>query len=186
MSKHSSSSTSSSTSLSSRPHSARRRSLLQFLPLAGLTCALGTAQAAAPTGMARRPEVKVWKDPQCGCCQDWIEHMQANGFAVRVQVGTNTAARARLGMPTALGSCHTALVEGYVLEGHVPAADVHLLLQQKLPALGLTVPGMPIGSPGMDGPAYGGRRDAYEVLLVAKNGSTRTFSRHAAVAGKTR
>ena len=82
-------------------------------------------------------------------------------------------------MPQQLGSCHTALVQGYVIEGHVPAQDIQRLLKEKPQALGLAVPGMPIGSPGMDGPAYGGRRDRYEVLLVLKDGSTRVFQRHA-------
>lgn len=76
--------------------------------------------------------------------------------------------RAKLGLPPELGSCHTALVGGYVVEGHVPATDVHKLLQQKPKALGITVPGMPIGSPGMDGAVYGGRKDPHDVLLVTK------------------
>ena len=90
----------------------------------------------------------------------------------------NTAARKRLGMPETLGACHTARVAGYVIEGHVPAPEIARLLKEKPQALGLAVPGMPIGSPGMDGPAYQGRQDAYEVLLVQRDGRTRTFSRH--------
>lgn len=148
--------------------------------------AAGIASAAAATLPAwaaspARPALEVWKDPSCGCCQDWIEHMQKNGFAVTVHDSGNAAVRAQLGLPTRLGSCHTALVGGYLVEGHVPAADVHKLLKDKPKALGLTVPGMPIGSPGMDGPAYGGRKDAYDVLLVSKNlmggeVSTRVFT----------
>lgn len=87
--------------------------------------------------------------------------------------------RAKLGVPMALGSCHTALVDGYVIEGHVPAADIRRLLKERPMALGLTVPGMPIGSPGMNGPEYQGRRDSYEVLLIEKNGQTRVFRRYA-------
>ena len=81
----------------------------------------------------------------------------------------NAAVRAKLGLPQELGSCHTALVGGYLLEGHVPASDVRKLLAQKPKALGLTVPGMPVGSPGMDGAVYEGRQDPYDVLLVIKN-----------------
>jgi hypothetical protein len=102
--------------------------------------------------------------------------MEAAGFQFKVHDIGNTGARARLGLPQKLGSCHTALVGGYVIEGHVPAADVRRLLQQKPNALGLAVPGMPVGSPGMDGPVYGNRRDPYDVLLVARDGSTRVFS----------
>ncbi|QXL84793.1 DUF411 domain-containing protein [Comamonas sp. NLF-1-9] len=136
-----------------------------------LACAAGLASLAAlPAGAApaAQPMVQVWKDPSCGCCKDWIAHMQANGFATTVHEIGNAGARARLGLPRELGSCHTALVDGYVLEGHVPAQDVQRLLKQRPKALGLAVPGMPVGSPGMDGPVYGGRKDAYEVLLVKR------------------
>lgn len=153
----------------------RRQWLATALPLlgAGLAAVLAPrlAKAAAPTSVP----VEVWKDPQCGCCQDWVDHMQANGFAVKVHETGNNAVRARLGLPQKLGSCHTALVGGYLLEGHVPASDVHALLKQKPKALGLAVPGMPVGSPGMDGAVYGGRKDPYDVLLVAHDGSTRVF-----------
>jgi len=129
--------------------------------LAAGTAAL-PAWAASPTSTP----VQVWKDPSCGCCKDWIAHMQANGFAATVHESGNTGARARLGLPMHLGSCHTALIGGYVIEGHVPASDVRRLLREKPRALGLAVPGMPVGSPGMDGPEYKGRQDAYDVLLV--------------------
>ncbi len=120
--------------------------------------------------------LQVWKDPNCGCCKDWIAHLEKNGFATTVIEQGNSAARARLGMPQKFGSCHTALVQGYVIEGHVPAADIQRLLKDKPKALGLSVPGMPIGSPGMDGPAYGSRRDAYQVLLIQRDGSTTFFN----------
>ncbi len=150
-----------------------RRTLLAALPLAGLTLAMpGLVRAATGTPL------EVWKDPNCGCCQDWVLHMEAAGFTVKVHDTGNNAVRARLGLPQKLGSCHTALVGGYLIEGHVPASDVRALLQQKPKALGLAVPGMPIGSPGMDGPAYGNRRDPYDVLLVARDGSTRVFKSH--------
>jgi Cu/Ag efflux protein CusF len=130
------------------------------------------------TALAQATNVQVWKDPNCGCCQLWVEHLQANGFKVEVRDVGNTAARKRLGMPEQFGSCHTASVGGYVIEGHVPAADIHRLLKTRPIALGLSVPGMPIGSPGMDGPEYKGRKDAYDVLLVQKDGSSKSFQHY--------
>jgi hypothetical protein len=143
---------------------------------------LWTAPLVWPAVLSAAPgetQLQVWKDPQCGCCQAWIEHLQARGFAVEVHDVGNTAARKRLGLPERLASCHTAWVGGYVIEGHVPAADIERLLKQKPAALGLAVPGMPIGSPGMDGPAYKGRKDAYQVLLVRRDGSTSVFASYA-------
>lgn len=137
------------------------------------------ALAAAPlAGWAAKDKVlvEVWKDPSCGCCKDWVSHLEANGFAVKVNETGNNAMRAKLGIPQKLGSCHTALVGGYAVEGHVPAADIRKLLKDKPKAIGLTVPGMPVGSPGMDGAIYGKRRDPYDVLLVLASGETRVFS----------
>ena len=153
-----------------------RRSALTWLAAAASLAAL-PAMATTP---AKTP-MEVWKDPNCGCCKDWIVLVEKAGFAVTVHDVGNAAVRAKLGLPTQLGSCHTALVGGYVIEGHVPVADIQKLLQQKLKAIGITVPGMPVGSPGMDGPEYGGRKDPYDVLLVTKNVmnndvSTRVFT----------
>jgi len=144
---------------------------------------LTAAAALAATGLhlsalAQATPVQVWKDPNCGCCHLWVEHLQASGFKVEVFDVGNTAARKRLGMPEKLGSCHTASVGGYVIEGHVPATDIQRLLKDRPAALGLSVPGMPIGSPGMDGPEYKGRKDAYDVLLVQKDGSTKSFQHY--------
>lgn len=140
-----------------------------------------TAALALPAfGRAKPPLVEVWKDVSCGCCHDWITHMLANGFEVRAYDVGNVAARQRLGVPAKLGSCHTALVDGYAIEGHVPASEVQRLLRERPPAVGLVVPGMPIGSPGMDTPAYGGRRDAYSVLLLGKDGTTRVYASYTA------
>lgn len=132
---------------------------------------------ASPASWAapRKTLVEVWKDPNCGCCMDWVQHLKDSGFEVRIHNTGNDAARQRLGMPARFSSCHTALVDGYVLEGHVPAREISRLLSTRPPALGLAVPAMPVGSPGMDGPAYRGRRDAYDVLLVQKNGSAQVF-----------
>ena len=121
------------------------------------------------------PSVEVWKSPTCGCCKHWVAHMEDNGFRVTIHDSGNTNARARLGIPQRLGSCHTAVVAGYAIEGHVPADDVRRLLREKPKALGLAVPGMPIGAPGMDGPEYGGRKDAYAVLIVQPNGTTSVY-----------
>ena len=139
---------------------------------AGMATAIaGLAGAARAAGEA----VEVWKSPDCGCCGEWVKHLQASGFNVKVNDTGNNAVRARLGMPAKLGSCHTAQVGGYAIEGHVPAADIKRLLAEKPSALGLAVPGMPIGSPGME---VGDRRDAYDVLLVGRDGSSRVFQSH--------
>lgn len=127
---------------------------------------------------ASMPSVEVWKSPTCGCCKDWIAHVQASGFGVKVNETGNTAARARLGIAERFGSCHTAVVGGYVIEGHVPAADIRRLLAERPAAIGLAVPGMPVGSPGMDGPEYRGRRDAYDVLLLRADGTAAVFRRY--------
>jgi hypothetical protein len=142
----------------------RRATLL--LPLLAL---MPAAFAAKPT------RVDVWKSPTCGCCHDWIAHLECNGFSVTVHDEGNTDARARLGMPARYGSCHTAVVEGYAVEGHVPAREIQRLLKERPRAVGLAVPAMPIGSPGMDGPAYRGRKDPYDVLLVARDGSSTVY-----------
>jgi hypothetical protein len=107
--------------------------------------------------------MEVWKSPSCGCCKEWIAHVESHGFRVTVHDVGNTAIRARMKLPTNLGSCHTA-------------ADVLRLIKEAPDAVGLAVPGMPVGSPGMDGPDYGDQRDPFDVLLVAKDGSTRVFS----------
>lgn len=158
------------------PLPARRSLLVAALALAagaGAPRLLRAAPAAGP-----QTPVELWKDPNCGCCHDWMAHMQAHGFRFTVHDTGNLAVRSRLGLPQKLGSCHTALVGGYLIEGHVPAADVRKLLQDKPKALGLAVPSMPVGSPGMDGAAYGERRDPYDVLLVGRDGATRVFARY--------
>ena len=124
--------------------------------------------------------VEVWKDPSCGCCQDWVTHLEKAGFDVRVNETGNTGARARFGIPQDLGSCHTARVDGYTIEGHVPAKDIRRLLSERPKAVGLTVPRMVIGSPGMDGPAYNNRKDPYDVLLVMADGSTKVYQSYRA------
>ena len=119
--------------------------------------------------------VDMYKSPYCGCCGKWAEHMTKAGFTVKAhEVEDVPAVRKKLGMPDKLGSCHTAKVGNYLLEGHVPADDVKRLLKEKPTALGLAVPGMPAGSPGMDVP----NSPPYDALLVQKDGTTRVFSKH--------
>lgn len=147
----------------------RRRALLALAAFAAAPL------AARATGKAAGVFVEVWKDPNCGCCQDWVTHLEANGFSVKVNDTGNTAMRAKLGIDTKYGSCHTALVGGYAIEGHVPAREIQRLLKEKPQAIGLSVPGMPVGSPGMDGKVYGERRDAYQVMLLTRDGGARVF-----------
>jgi len=138
---------------------------------------LGLALLAAPAiGAQAAVAVEVWKDPLCGCCEDWVVLLRQAGFSVKVNDQGNDAARKRLGIPDALGSCHTGSVQGYALEGHVPVKDIRRLLREKPRAVGLAVPGMPVGSPGMDGAVYKGRKDPFNVLLVAKDGSNTVFT----------
>jgi hypothetical protein len=132
--------------------------------------------AAAPGALAvEQPLVEVWRSPTCGCCGEWVKHLQKNGFATKVHMVDDTSAMRRtLGIPAELGSCHTARVGGYAIEGHVPASDIKRLLEQKPKARGLAAPGMPAGSPGMDVPGS----PPYEVLLVATDGAASIYSRH--------
>lgn len=121
------------------------------------------------------PAVKVYKSPTCGCCGKWVEHMKANGFKVVThEMNDVTPHKQRLGVPVGMGSCHTAEVGGYLVEGHVPAADVKRLLAEKPKAKGLVSPGMPQSAPGMDMPG----KQPYEIFLVRQDGSTSSFARH--------
>ncbi|MBU1363117.1 MAG: DUF411 domain-containing protein [Gammaproteobacteria bacterium] len=139
-----------------------------FLTIFALATSI--AQPAAAAEM-----VDVYKSPYCGCCGKWIDHIKAAGFAVRThEVNDVPATRQRLGMPERLGSCHTAKVGGYLVEGHVPATDIERLLKEKPKALGLAVPAMPPGSPGMES----SRPVPYATLLVAQDGSTRVYAKH--------
>lgn len=149
----------------------QRRTILQALALAALMPGVSLAKAKSPT-------IEVYKSETCGCCTEWVKHLEANGFQVNARNVPNTAAyRQRYHVPPALGSCHTATVGGYALEGHVPAADIQRLLKEKPKAAGLTVPGMPMGSPGME--VEGQKAHAYDVLLFQKDGS-HTVYRHVA------
>jgi len=119
--------------------------------------------------------IEVWTGPSCGCCHDWIKHLEANGFVVTTHDGGNGEARERLGMPVRYGSCHTGAAAGYAIEGHVPAREISRLLDEHPDAVGLSVPAMPRGSPGMDGPVYGGARDPYDVFLIHRDGTALVY-----------
>ncbi len=121
------------------------------------------------------PVVEVWKTPTCGCCGKWVKHMEAAGFKVQVHDLDNLdAIRQQHGITPALASCHTAVAGKYVIEGHVPASDVRRLLKEQPDALGLTAPGMPQGSPGMDVPGS----PAFQVLSIGKDGKTAVYATH--------
>ncbi|CAP44940.1 DUF411 domain-containing protein [Bordetella petrii] len=123
--------------------------------------------------------VDVWKTSTCGCCKDWVKYLQDNGFQVSVRDVTDTSvARRQNRIPDDYGSCHSARVEGYALEGHVPAREIRRLLRERPAAVGLAVPSMPLGSPGMDGPAYGGKRFAYDVFLIGNAGEASVYQQY--------
>lgn len=148
---------------------------------AGTPDIVGDAAVEPAVGRAQSPAalplLVVTKTPSCGCCHLWVEHMQKAGFKVEIHdVDDLGPVKERVGVPYGKGSCHTAEVGGYFIEGHVPAEDVKRLLVEKPEAKGLTVPGMPMGSPGMETPD--GRVQPYVVELVAQDGSTAPFARH--------
>lgn len=146
--------------------------------------ALCAALAIASTGMAQpiqpdsghaMPVVDVYKSPDCGCCKTWAEHLQKNGFTVILHdVDDMPATRKKMGMPNRFGACHTAKVGQYLVEGHVPAADIKKLLKKHPKAIGLAVPSMPPGSPGMEGE----RSVPYDTLLVTQDGNAKVFAHH--------
>lgn len=136
----------------------------------------GGSAAAAATPDPALPAMTVHKNVGCGCCDLWVEHMQQAGFTAEVHESSNMGPiKERLGVPFGMGSCHTAEVGGYFVEGHVPAREVLRLLRERPDAKGLTVPGMPIGSPGME---VQDRIDPYDVLLVARDGSTSIYAQY--------
>ena len=136
-----------------------------------------TTPQPAATLVERLPLVVVHKSPTCGCCTVWAAHMREAGFPVEMRDEADvTTVKRRVGVPGGKHSCHTAIVAGYFIEGHVPAADVKRLLATKPDAKGLVVPGMPIGSPGMEVPD--GRTQPYAVELVKRDGTTEVYARH--------
>lgn len=139
-----------------------------------LALVLTTGAARPSAGVtSKEPTITVYKDASCGCCKSWIEHLIKHGYRVDAKDSDEmTEIKRSLGVPEALTSCHTAVVNGYLIEGHVPAADIARLLKTKPKVAGLAVPGMPMGSPGMEGP----RTEKYQVLSFDKAGKTKVFA----------
>ena len=133
---------------------------------------------ASPAFAVMESSVEVWKSATCKCCGNWVKHLEANGFAVKVNTAGPTTLdqiKRQAGIGEDLASCHTAKIGGYVIEGHVPATDIKRLIAERPDGLGLTVPGMPVGSPGME---QGAETEPYDVLLIKKDGTTQVFERH--------
>jgi hypothetical protein len=147
-----------------------KKSMIGLLAVAALSFGgLVAAQRSAPV-------IEVFKTATCGCCALWVKHLEANGFRTKVtDVDDLTQVKAKYGVPGRLQTCHTGVVEGYVVEGHVPAADVQRLIREKPAVAGLAVPGMPIGSPGMEA---GSTMQRYDVLTFTKQGQTAVFASH--------
>jgi hypothetical protein len=146
----------------------------RFLALVGgFTVAATSLVAAAPA--SARPAMRVHRDPSCGCCEAWVAHVRRAGFEARIEVAADIdAVKQRLGVPEALASCHTAEIDGYLVEGHVPAEIVTRLLAERPAILGLAVPGMPIGSPGMETP--GMAPEPFQVIAFEAGGRTSIFA----------
>ena len=158
------------------------RSVLRIGAIAAVTtlasASVAIARSSSPEAQQKPAavQVTVFKDANCGCCKDWVEHLRKHGFAVTAKDTADVGGVKRTArVPNQLHSCHTAFVNGYVVEGHVPAADIQRLLKEKPQVAGIAVPGMPVGSPGME---VGNRKDPYEVMAFRRDGSTSVFARH--------
>lgn len=153
-----------------------RRSFVAALPFAFMACSGQAGGARNSDAAAKPPALAVYKTPSCGCCNAWVAHVKAAGFEVRtIEVADTGPVATRHFVPPALRSCHTAIVAGYAIEGHVPAREIRKLLKDSPDIAGLAVPGMPIGSPGME---MGERRDSYQVLAFNRYGQSRVFARY--------
>lgn len=154
----------------SSPGIARRTALFA----AGLAVLGGGGWLLTATAGATLPPATVWKNASCGCCGGWVRHMRAAGFPVTVHdLDDVQPVKASHGVPDALASCHTAVVDGYVIEGHVPAADIKRLITERPPGKGLAAPGMPQSAPGMDGPP-----EPYDVVLFGGPAGNVRYARH--------
>ena len=141
--------------------------------LAALTVASGVLWAQR----AQQPVIEVYKTSTCGCCRIWVEHLQSSGFTVRTtDVEDLSGIKAKHGVPSRLQSCHTGVVDGYVVEGHVPAADIQRMLKERPKVAGLAVPGMPIGSPGME--VKGVTPQPFDVMAFQKDGKSSVYAAH--------
>jgi len=151
----------------------------QILALAAALITISLTTAAVRSGSSvppvKKPTITVYKDPSCGCCKNWIAYLAKHGYTVVAKDTPNmTEVKHSLGVPDGLTACHTAVVNGYLIEGHVSAEDIDRLLAQKPTIAGIAVPGMPMSSPGMDGP----RTQGYQVLSFDKTGKTKVFASH--------
>lgn len=147
--------------------------MLQRMLIVLLAMLLGS-----PAVAATESAIEVWKSATCECCVNWVKHLEANGFAVKVNAADPTMLdriKRQAGIGEKLASCHTAKIDGYVVEGHVPSSDIKRLIAERPDATGLTVPGMPVGSPGME---QGAEFEPYDVLLIKKDGATEVFAKH--------
>jgi hypothetical protein len=143
--------------------------------IVGMLLCFGLAVRVLPAGAADGPTIEVWKSATCGCCRAWVKHLQDAGFNVRVTELEDVAPiKRQFKVPPELSSCHTALVDGYVVEGHVPAADIMRMLKERPKIKGIYLPGMPVGSPGMEGP----NGDKYDVLALDDAGKVTVFATH--------
>lgn len=148
-----------------------------ILAAAALGLAIVLSGCSQSTAEPALPSVTVHKSATCGCCKIWVDRLRAAGFEVQTHdVDNLNPVKQRVGIPYGMGSCHTAEVDGYFVEGHVPVEDIKRLLRERPKAKGITVPGMPAGSPGMELPS--GKTEKYDVLLVAPDGSTSVFAQH--------
>ncbi|MGR8931730.1 MAG: DUF411 domain-containing protein [Gammaproteobacteria bacterium] len=137
---------------------------------------LATSLAGQAEEAVSDKEITVYRSPTCGCCGKWIEHVKQHHFSVKDIVSDDMqAVKQKFGVPANLASCHTAVVEGYVVEGHVPAVDIEKLLETKPDVVGISAPGMPMGSPGME---MGGRADDFDVVSFDKAGQVEVFAKH--------
>ena len=145
---------------------------------------LQASDSNLPASMSTVAFIEVWKTPTCGCCKMWVEHLEKEGFTVKANDVLRTAPiRTKLRIPDDMGSCHTGLIAGFAIEGHVPASEIKRLLAEpeslRQQVIGLSVPGMPIGSPGME---MGTKRDKFDVMLVLKSGSHRVYQSYSSLA----
>src|SRR3954466_7996242 len=153
-----------------------RRDFLRSSALGAAAAVLSRRLVSA--GTVRAPlDITVYKTPSCGCCKEWVSHLAKKGFAPKVHdLDDLTDTKALLGVPPALQSCHTGVIGRYFIEGHVPAGDIRKLVDSKSTTIvGLAVPGMPAGSPGME---VGGRKDSYDVIAVGRDGKRTVYARH--------
>ena len=154
----------------------QKRSLLRAGGLAIVAAITAASAPATRDSSSAVVEVTVFKSPTCGCCKEWVEHLRSHAFTVVSKDTSDVGSVKRTaGVPSGLYSCHTAFVNGYVVEGHVPAADIQRMLKERPKIAGIAVAGMPAGSPGME---VGSRKDPYSVMAFRRDGSTTVFAKH--------